>query len=333
MKNKMMAANLYAPGDLRYEEVDLPVCADDEVLVKIKYCGICGSDIPRVLKKGTYHFPTIPGHEFSGVVVHDPRGELEGKRVTVFPLIPCMKCDMCRQGLYELCRDYDYYGSRRNGGFAEYLAVRRWNILPLPENVSYEEGAMSEPAAVAHHAVARLHIRPGDSVLISGAGPIALLAAQWMKIYGAEKIYLFDIVPEKVQFAKQMGFLEYQDGIPVDAVLEGTGFSDALRRCLEAVRPLGRAVFMGNPSRTVEMEPKTYWCILRKQLYVTGTWNSSYGTENSDWPIVLDAMSRKKLQVLPLISHVYPLSRCNDAFRMLAERKEFSNRVLLRMEE
>lgn len=333
MTETMMAANLHAPADLRYEAVPLPLCASDEILVNIKYCGICGSDVARVLKKGTYHFPTIPGHEFSGIVVQDPMGELVGQRVTVFPLLPCKQCSMCHQGLYELCSDYDYYGSRRDGGFAEYLAVKRWNLLALPDNVSFEEGAMTEPAAVAHHAVARLGLHVGDSVLISGAGPIALLTAQWMRLFGAEKVYLFDIVPEKIAFAKQMGFLEYQDGIPVDAALEGTGFSDALQRCLAAVRPHGKLVLMGNPSRNVEMTPATYWHILRKELFVTGTWNSSFGSNHDDWHAVLRAMSDKKLSVRPLISHIYPLSQCNDAFQMLAEHREFSNRVLLKAGE
>jgi len=121
---KMKSANLHAIGDLRYEEVKVPVCKEDEVFVKIKNCGICGSDIGRVLDHGTYHFPTIPGHEFSGQVIYDPEGNLEGKRVAIFPLLPCFSCDMCKEERYAQCRDYDYYGSRRNGAFAEYIAVR-----------------------------------------------------------------------------------------------------------------------------------------------------------------------------------------------------------------
>lgn len=333
MEKTMMAANLHAVGDLRYEAVPMPVCGADEVLISVKFCGICGSDIPRVLSKGTYHFPTIPGHEFSGVVAYDPQNELNGKRVAVYPLIPCRKCDMCQKEHYELCHDYDYYGSRRDGGYAEYLAVKRWNLVPLPNEVSFEEGAMCEPVSVAHHAVSRLHLKAGDTALISGAGPIGLLAAQWMKAYGATKVYLFDIVPEKIEFAKKMGFDEYKDGITVDAALEGTGYADALSRCLEAVKHHGNMVLMGNPARSVELSQQAYWCILRKELNVTGTWNSSFGTQANDWKASVDAMASKNIQAKPLISHIYPLSRCNEAFEMIASRREFCNRVMFRIGE
>lgn len=333
MKKTMMAANLHGAGDLRYEEVPMPVCGPDEVLLAVRFCGICGSDVPRVLSKGTYHFPTIPGHEFSGVIQYDPRQELTGKRVAVYPLIPCRKCDMCQKELYELCRDYDYYGSRRDGGYAEYLAVRRWNVVPLPDAVSFEEGAMCEPVSVAHHAVSRLYLQPGDRVLISGAGPIGLLAAQWMRAFGASEIYLFDIVPEKIAFARQMGFEAYRDGVEVDAVLEGTGFSDALARCLEAVRHHGSVVLMGNPSRAVELSQKTYWCILRKELNVTGTWNSGFNSRMNDWTASLEAMAEKRIRATELISHFYPLSQCNEAFSMIAGRREFYNRVMFRIGE
>ena len=119
--NKMKAASLFAVGDLRYIDMEVPNCKDDEVLVKIKNCGICGSDVGRVLHKGTYHFPTVPGHEFSGVIIFDPQGKDEGKRVAVYPLLPCFKCDECTNERYAQCRNYDYYGSRRDGGYAEYI--------------------------------------------------------------------------------------------------------------------------------------------------------------------------------------------------------------------
>jgi len=333
MEKIMMAANLYGIGDLRYEEVPMPQCSEDEVLVSVKFCGICGSDIQRVFKSGAYYYPIILGHEFSGIVRYDPKNELTGKRVAVYPLIPCRHCVMCGQELYELCSDYDYYGSRRNGGYAEYIAVKRWNLVFLPDEVSYEEGAMCEPVSVAHHAVSRLEIKQGDSVVISGAGPIGLIAAQWMKAFGAAKVFLFDIVPEKIEFAVKMGFEEYKDGIEVDAALEGTGYTDALSRCLEAVKRHGNVVLMGNPARSVELSQETYWCILRKELNVTGSWNSSFSPHVNDWNAALKAMAGKEIQVMPLISHIYPLARCNDAFRMLADNSEFHNRVMFRIGE
>ena len=113
MKTTMKALNLHAIDDLRLDTLPVPTVGEDEVLVKIAYCGVCGSDIPRVYSKGTYHFPTVIGHEFSGVVAYDPKGELDGKRVAVFPLLPCFTCDSCKQESYALCADYDYYGSHQ----------------------------------------------------------------------------------------------------------------------------------------------------------------------------------------------------------------------------
>lgn len=329
MKKTMMAANLHAVNDLRYEEVPVPECSGDEVLVNIKYCGICGSDVSRVLKKGTYHFPTIPGHEFSGIVEYDPLDEWTGRRVTVFPLLPCGACDMCVKQLYQLCRDYDYYGSRRNGGYAQYLAVKRRNLIGLPDEVSLEEGALCEPVSVARHAVTRLHITRGDSVLISGAGPIGLLAAQWARDFGAGDVYLFDIAKEKTALAKRMGFLEYEDGITVDAALEGTGYSDALIRCLHAVKACGRMVLMGNPAGSIELPQQAYWQILRKELILSGTWNSSFSDTQNDWTESLLAMAEGRIRASEVISHILPLSKCHEAFSLLTDPDTFTNRIVL----
>ena len=136
MKKNVKSANLHAINDLRYEETPFPACEDDEVLVKVKSCGICGSDLSRVYGKGTYHFPTIIGHEFSGIVESDPKGEFDGKRVVIFPLLPCFKCKSCADENYATCENYDYYGSRRDGGMTEYLAVKRWNLLIMPDAIS-----------------------------------------------------------------------------------------------------------------------------------------------------------------------------------------------------
>ncbi len=324
-------ANLYAINDLRYENASIPSCAEDEVLIEVKCCGICGSDLPRVYTKGTYHFPTVIGHEFAGRIALDPKGELEGKKVAVFPLLPCFECDSCKRGSYATCESYDYYGSRRDGGMSEYLAVKRWNVLPMPENLSFGEGAMCEPVSVARHAVKKLDIKKGDKLLISGAGPIGIIAGQWAKAMGAERVCYFDIDPRKIDFAKSVGFEEYIEGDGITCVIEGTGNSQALRRCLNAVVPAGRVVLMGNPSGEVNMAQDTYWYILRKELKLYGTWNSSYNDLQNDWKDSLTAMAEGKIDVKPLITHRYDLKDCHAAFEMMKNRTEFFNKVMLVM--
>lgn len=145
MEKMMNAAVLHAVGDLRYEKVPMPTVHEGEVLMKVMAAGVCGSDIPRVFEKGTYHFPTIPGHEFAGLIV-DGDPELVGKRAAVFPLLPCRKCASCEVGEYANCKNYDYYGSRRDGGFAEYIAVDKRNLVITPDDLSYACASLCEPA-------------------------------------------------------------------------------------------------------------------------------------------------------------------------------------------
>ena len=327
----MKCANLHGIHDLRYEDIPSPECQEDEVLVQVLNCGICGSDIPRVYSKGTYHFPTVIGHEFSGKVVSDPLGQLTGKKVAVFPLLPCFQCESCKSGNYATCENYDYYGSRRDGGMSEYIAVKRWNLLPVPENVSYMEAAMCEPVSVARHAISKLHIKSGENLLISGAGPIGIIAGQWAKAFGAENVYYFDVDPRKIDFCKEMGFCEFHKDVRIHCVLEGTGYGDALSKCLAAIEPGGRMVLMGNPATEVCMSQNTYWHILRKELTVYGTWNSSYNPQQNDWEESLKAMAEGKIDVKPLITHIFPLEQCNEAFEMMKNRTEFFNKVMLEM--
>ena len=329
MKNTMKALNLHAVDDLRLDSLPIPECKDDEVLVKIAFCGICGSDIPRVYSKGTYHFPTVIGHEFSGVVEYDPKNELTGKRVAVFPLIPCFECESCKNERYALCTDYDYYGSRRDGAMAEYLAIKRFNALILPDDVSLEAGAMCEPSAVACHATKKLGDLTGKSVLISGAGPIGILAAMFCTHKGAERVFFFDIDKSKIREAERLGFYEYTDDVSVDVAVEGTGAGPALVRCLKALKPFGKIVLMGNPSRGVEMSQAEYWYILRKELQLFGTWNSSYGEKENDWRDAIDAMSKGIINPETLITHRFSLEEYKEAFELMRDRKGFYQKVML----
>ncbi|MBQ8850009.1 MAG: galactitol-1-phosphate 5-dehydrogenase [Clostridia bacterium] len=334
MKKTMKALNLHAVGDLRLDELPVAETQDDEVLVRVAYCGICGSDIPRVFDKGTYHFPTVIGHEFSGTVEYDPKGELTGKRVAVFPLLPCFECESCKAENYALCSNYDYYGSRRDGAMAEYISVKRWNILTLPDSVSLAAGAMCEPSAVACHAVKKLGDLTGKSLLISGAGPIGLIAAMWATNKGAEKVYFFDLDERKIKAARELGFYEYEDGIDVDVSIEGTGAGAALARCLKALKPFGQIVLMGNPSRGIELSQQEYWYILRKELRLLGTWNSSFGEIQNDWRDAISAMSERIITPEKLITHRIGIN--GDymyAFEMMRDRTDFYQKVMLEVED
>lgn len=326
--NKMKAASLFAVGDLRYIDMEVPNCKDDEVLVKIKNCGICGSDVGRVLHKGTYHFPTVPGHEFSGVIIFDPQGKDEGKRVAVYPLLPCFKCDECANERYAQCRNYDYYGSRRDGGYAEYISVKRFNLIFLPDNVSFEEGAMCEPVSVALAATKKLEIKKGDNLLIIGAGPIGLMVGMWAQSFGADKIYYSDIDSNKLDFVKKFGFYVF-NGEKVDKVLEGSGAGSGVICAVNAVEPFGRIVLMGNPSGAVTIDPSTWQNILRKEIILKGTWNSSFSQRENDWKESVNAISDGKLKLRGLITHRVAIKDVFSAIKMMAEHKEFYCKVMI----
>lgn len=339
MAETMKALNLHAVGDLRYEDVPMPVAGEGEVLLRVRAAGICGSDIQRVLTKGTYHFPTIPGHEFAGEVVALGEGvdpALLGCRAAVFPLLPCRECEPCRLQEYAQCKNYDYYGSRRDGGFAEYLAVKVWNLVLLPDSVSFEEAAMCEPTAVAFHALGQFGVKQGDTVVIFGAGTIGLMLAKVARMQGASRVILADIDDKKLAFAKTLGFedvvnsltdpteqiLALTDGRGADLVVEGTGVSAALENCMKCAATFGGVVLMGNPLREMTLSQKAYWEILRKQLTLRGTWNSAYSLKQNDWQDAVAAMP--ELDLLPMITGRHALSEGIAPFEHMADRANFT---------
>ena len=226
----MKALNLHGVGDLRYEEVPMPVRKAGEVLLKIKAVGICGSDIPRVFTKGTYHFPTIIGHEFAGEIAEADEPELIGRGASVFPLLPCGKCEACLKEQYAQCSHYDYYGSRRDGAMAEYLAVRQENLVLLPEGVSYAEAAMSEPAAVALHAFRKAKVGVGDTLAIFGVGPIGLIMAGWARDAGVKQVMDGRFVPNFAMSLYDMAYIASATQKPLDVhlMLEHPNYEEIL---------------------------------------------------------------------------------------------------------
>lgn len=364
MKGTIMKAYvLHGINDLRYEEVPVPELRPGWALVRVMAAGICSSDIPRVFTKGTYHFPTIPGHEFAGAVEHvclPSDGPVhpsvsEGCHVSVFPLIPCRHCDPCRHHQYEMCEHYDYIGSRRDGAFAEYAAVPVWNLVPIPDDLPFEEAAMMEPLAVALHAVRRgsallnaesvgpLKGNPlkGNTVGIVGSGMIGFAAALWAKALGASRAAVIGRSEDKREIAEQIG-VEYAV-LPVsssplpqfDLVIEAVGTPACVAEAVRLARPGGGVVLMGNPSGDIALPQDVYWRILRKQLRITGTWNSSYESflqpegeknscrsEASDWGMVRDALIRRTISVKPLITHCFDRDHVADGLRLMHEHRE-----------
>ncbi len=185
----MKAGVVHAKNDIRYEEIKRPEAEPGKVLIKVKYTGICGSDIPRVNGDACHYFPNVLGHEFSGTIEEVGEGVTflkPGDRVAGVPLVPCMKCEDCQKGNYSLCKHYSFIGSREFGSFAEYVVVPEKNVVKFDDEVSFEKGAFFEPATVALHGLRRVEYRGGKSVAILGGGTIGLMTMQWAKIFGGE---------------------------------------------------------------------------------------------------------------------------------------------------
>ena len=305
---------------------------EGECLFRVKACGICGSDIPRVFGGASYYYPIVLGHEFSGVVEDSTDPSLIGKRACVFPILPCGKCEACQKQQWANCSGYSYYGSRRDGGMQSHLLVKESNLVFLPDRVSDEAGAMIEPSAVCLHAVRRAEISENSRVLVYGAGTIGLLSAMWARALGAKNVWVSDPDPWRLSEAKRLGFLAY-DGEAVNTVLEASGAPAALRDAIERCDALGRIVLIGHGKQDVTLSHQCFAAILRKQLTLVGSWNSDYTDTVNDWKDSVEAVSEGRIRPEELITHRLPLERAEEAFLLIGEKKENYNKILVVMHD
>ena len=343
----MKAYVLDAINEFNIKDVEKPICGDD-VVVKVQATGICGSDIPRVYTAGTYHYPLIPGHEFSGTVVEacENNSEWIGKRVGVFPLIPCMKCPQCIKKQYEMCSDYNYLGSRCDGGFAEYVRVPIWNLIELPDNVTYEQAAMLEPMAVAVHAARRTGLiadnisseAGGNSyakeirITVMGLGTIGMSIVMMLLGEGYTNIIAVGNKPIQKKTVLEIGLKEenYIDSrdyesvkYPADVFFDCVGTKEVVNLALNSVVPAGKICLVGNPASDMDIDKKSYWQILRKQQTLIGTWNSSYThDENDDWHYVINKLAEGVIHPEKMITHKYDFNSVMNGFELMRDKAE-----------
>lgn len=340
----MKALLLESDRKLIYTELEKPQVSEQEpILVKVSYAGICGSDFQRSYFRGAYAYPLVMGHEFSGTIEECPSKSpySKGDQVVIYPLIPCMKCPNCEIGEYAQCQNYNYYGSRRDGGFTEYVTVGENNLFAIPSGVSLRSAAMTEPCAVAYHGVNQLSISSGNSGLVIGAGPIGNMCAQWMRTRGVDPVFISDIDEKKLEIAASMGLeainskttdvyerIISKTGRSVDYVLEACGLPQTISQAIECSAPFGQIVLLGNLVGTLQLAEKQYSSILRKELTLKGTWNSKVTPKGkSDWDKVLAAMDNKII-VAPLISHELSLAEGPKIFEKIFNRNIWFNKII-----
>lgn len=339
----MKAWVLHDIGDIRFDTAEEPILKEREVLVKVRAAGICGSDIPRIYQNGAYSHPLIPGHEFSGEVVKTgafANASWQGKRVGIFPLIPCRKCPPCRKKQYEMCRNYSYLGSRRDGGFAEYAAVPEDNLIVLPDSITFEEAAMLEPMAVAVHAMRRIGADENDNVAICGVGTIGLLLYLFLREARVKNIYVFGNKDFQKQTLLKLGLpkdcycdirsedvdvwlSERTGGAGADVFFECVGKNETLVQAVNQTSFAGRIMLVGNPFGDMRLEKAVYWKLLRNQITVKGTWNSSFtGEESDDWHYVLRRLEEKRIAPSELITHRFSMKDLEKGLHIMRDKTE-----------
>ncbi|MCR5735195.1 MAG: galactitol-1-phosphate 5-dehydrogenase [Lachnospiraceae bacterium] len=339
-------------ADFRLQEADKPVPGEHEVIVRVKNCGICGSDIPRVYKDGAHNMPLIIGHEFSGQVVEcgkDVSDRWSGKKVGIFPLIPCKECTPCLNKQYEMCKHYNYLGSRCNGGFAEYAAVPEWNLMELSGGVSFEQAAMLEPMSVARHAIRQIgDMEKEETIAIYGAGTIGLFILMHLLSMGHEKILVVgnhDIQKEKALLLglKQENFCNLRkDNVKewifsktgdygVNVSFEVVGNEVTYGETVEYSAPKGRICLVGNPHSDMGLKRDIYWKILRNQLTLHGTWNSSFKSDDDDWQYVAGALRDGLIHPENLISHRFSIEDIEKGFLIMRDKTEDYIKIMCEM--
>jgi len=343
----MKAILMRAPKDLKFEEVPDVRPADDEVLIRVMAVGVCGSDIPRMLQYGAHVSPIIPGHEFAGKIIEvgkNVTGWEVGDKASAAPLIPCNKCQWCQKGIYSLCEDYKYYGSRNDGAYAQLLAVKAENLLRLDKDTPYAWGATIDPAANAVHAFLRGEGTGNDTIMVYGLGAIGLFAVQYAKYLGCKTIIVSDINDDKLAVAKQCGATHvinsrnedpvqkaraYTGGQGADLVLEMSGVPSAQHQAILSAGKMGRVVFLGISHKGLELSEEAVDKIERYQLTIRGSWNSfSDPFPGFEWTESAKLMNEKGFDPDLVISHRLDLSELPEIFRQIDARTLAYNKIM-----
>jgi L-iditol 2-dehydrogenase len=346
MSNLMNAVRMYAPGELKIEQVNVPEIKENEVLIKVMAVGICGSDIPRILQYGAHISPITPGHEFAGEIVKagsKVRRFVLGDRVTVPPLMPCFQCEYCEQGHYSLCKDYNYFGSRCDGAFAQYVAVPDINLLKIEDNVTYEAAATTDPLANALHAIKCSRFKPGDSVCVLGVGAIGLFAIQYMKAKGAKVVVAVDVMDEKLASAKNCGADVTVNGLAPDVVeqvasatnggadvcIDASGFPAAQHNGLMATAKHGVMVLLGISHKPLELSEKCVDLFMRHEKSMTGSWNSfSQPFPGWEWTHGVQCLADGTIDAEKVITHKLRLDEAPAIFGKIQRKELFFNKIL-----
>jgi L-iditol 2-dehydrogenase len=329
----MKALTLVGSSQFTFGDVPEPAMQEDEVLIRVAACGICGSDVHGMDgSTGRRIPPVIMGHEAAGTVVRSGSraGDWQlGERVTFDSTLYCGECEYCADGQVNLCKNRRILGVscgdyRQNGAFAEYVSVPGRVVCRLPENVTFEQAVFVEPAAVALHAVRRAQAGPGQTGLVVGAGIIGLLTLQALKAAGCEKVYATDLSEGRLALAKELGadevfpakagglkeaMLARTGGEGVDVAMECVGISATVQAAVDSVRKGGTVGLVGNLAQRIEFPLQS---VVTREISLFGSCASA-----GEYPAALAEIAAGRIRVGPLTSAVRPLAEGADWFHKL----------------
>ena len=320
-----LVAALHGPHDVRLETRPLPELGQREVLVEVRSVGVCGSDVhyyehgrigPHVVDK-----PLILGHESGGVIVgRGPGADRHrlGQRVALEPGVPCGRCRQCRAGRYNLCPDVRFFATPPiDGAFCNYVTIHEDFAYPLPDSVSDDAGAMIEPLSVGVWACRKAHLVGGEHVLVTGAGPIGLLAMQAALALGATAVTVTDVSPNRLELARRTGATTMLDlrsqplgqaGVEANVLLECSGHPAALADGIRALQPAGVAVAVGMGPGEEATVPLAL--LQGRELTLTGTFRYA-----NTYPTAIDLVATGRVDVEAIVTGHYPLEQAEQALR------------------
>lgn len=341
----MKAAVMYGKENMRVQEYPTPEINDNEVLVRIKSAAICGTDV-RMYRNGVKNVdedhPLIIGHEMAGVIEKvgkNVTAYVPGMRVAVAPNMGCGICDDCIRGNGHMCKEYKALGISLDGGFAEYVrvpeaAVRGGNLVPMADNVSYAEAAITEALSCVYNGSQQCNIRPGDFVLVIGAGPIGIMHAMLAKMAGATKVIINDIAVNRLELCKEIDpsfitvsenvidfVMKETNGHGVDAVITACPVPTAQQTALEVAANYGRICFFGGLPEDRKMVPLNTNLIHYKQLICTGTTRASL----KQFKDVLGFVSAGIIDVKKLITAEFSLDEIDKGMELAIAAKGLKN--------
>ncbi|MFB4167241.1 zinc-binding dehydrogenase [Virgibacillus sp. JSM 102003] len=320
-------------GNLEIQEKAEPKAGKDQVKIKVKYAGICGSDIHTYEGHYKVAAPVTLGHEFSGEVVDVGEGVTEfkpGDRVTSeTTFYICGECEYCQAGDYNLCNHRKGLGTQQDGGFAKYLVARKDSLHHLPENVSYEDAAMTEPLACTHHAVYKTEINECDIVVVIGPGPIGLFTAQVARSRGA-KVIITGLTNDQVRLdkAEQLGIdhvvnIQKQDitevvnsltnGYGADVVFECSGAIPAAKQGLDLLRKKGQYAQVGIfPASEIQFDMEK---VIQKEIRIVG----SRSQKPADWEPSLELINNGAVNANDMITHEFDITQWDEAYKAIKD--------------